>query len=114
MYSKITLIALVVIFVAVTIGAWHVYQKAEVARTERDISKRALVDIQSRTVELEASLARLKSVRGIEEEVRQKYTVARQGEEIVVVVDEQAKKSENGGTSNSDGFWQRITHILGL
>lgn len=105
---------MVVILFAVGEGAWKVSQKAVVARTERDIAERSLEELRMRTEELQVSLVRLKSDQGIEEEVRQKYTVARKGEEVVVVIDEQAKKSENGGVYTGGGFWKRFGSFFGF
>ena len=107
-YSKVTLFVLTGVLFVVSVGAWRVHQKALVAMTERDISARALADSESRMKELQISLARLNSNQGMEEEVRQKYTVALPGEEVVVVVDENAKKSENGEVPVSNGWWQKI------
>ena len=107
LYSKATLVVLLVMVVFVARGAWQIHEKAVIARAERDEAARALAELQNRTTELQASLGRLRSGQGIEEELRQKFTVAKPGEEVVVVVDESAKKSENG-TSQSKSFWESI------
>ncbi len=107
-YSKVTLVVLAGLLFVVSVGAWRIHQKAVVAKTERDISARELSGSESRMKELQVSLARLRSNQGMEEEVRQKYTVALPGEEVVVVVDENAKKSENGEVPVSNGWWQKI------
>ena len=112
LYSKASIFVLFVILVFTVRGAWKVHQKAEIARTERDDSARMLADLQDRNITLEASLARLKSDRGIEDEVRQKYAVARPGEEVVVVVDESGKKGKNGNEAPQKSFWQRFVSLF--
>ena len=112
LYSKITLAVLFFVLFWVVRGAWAIYQKAEIARSERDIAARALAELEGRTTELKTSLARLKSTQGIEEEVRQKYTVARPGEEVVVVIDENAKKSNNSEVVAEKSLWQRFVSIF--
>ena len=114
MYSKVTILALFVVLIAVGKGAWEIHQKAVIAETERDITAKELADVQTRTSELEASLAQLKSNQGIETEVRQKYSVARPGEEVVVVVDGSAKKSENGEAVGKKSFWQQFISFFGF
>lgn len=114
LYSKTTLVVLALLVFAVGRGAWGIYQKAEIARSERDIAARSLAELQARTSELQTSLALLKSDKGIEEEVRQKYTVARPGEEVVVVVDDSAKKGKNGEVVETKSFWQQIISIFGF
>ena len=114
LYSKFTLAVLSGLLFVVIGGAWQIYQKAMVARAERDITARGFADLQSRTKELETSISRLKSNKGIEEEIRQKYTVARDGEEIVIVVDENVKKSENREVATNESLWQRLASFLGF
>lgn len=112
LYSKITLVVLFLVLLGVGRGAWGIYQKAEIARSERDITARSLAELQDRTIELKTSLNRLKSSQGIEEEVRQKYTVARPGEEVVVVIDENAKKSNNSEVVAEKSLWERFISIF--
>ena len=112
MYSKVALFVLLVVLFVVGRGTWDIYQKTSVAQTERDIAMRALADIQSRTTELQDSFVRLRSDRGIEEEVRQKYTVARPWEEVVVVVDDGEKIGKNGEAEDTKSLWQRFITIF--
>ena len=112
LYSKASILVLLVGLVLVSRGAWSVHQKAEIARTERNESVRMLAELQGRNTALEASLERLKSDKGIEDEVRQKYAVARPGEEVVVVVDESGKKGKNSDEVPQKSFWQRFTSLF--
>ena len=114
LYSKVTLVVLFVVLVAVGRGAWAIHQKAEIARSEREIAMRALTELETRTVELQASLELLKSERGIEEAVRQKYTVARPGEEVVVVVDDSSKKGKNSEVMEQKSYWQNFISFFGF
>jgi cell division protein FtsB len=107
LYSKATLGIFLVLIVLLAQGVWRISQKAAIARAERDEAVRALQDLQSRTSELQASLARFNGGTGIEEQVRQKFTVAKPGEEVVVVVDDGPKKSENG-TDQNKSVWQSV------
>lgn len=113
LYSKITLAVLFVVLFFVVRGAWGIHQKAQIAISERDIARHSLEDLDARTVELGISLDRLKSEKGIEAEIRQKFTVVRSGEEVVVVVDDSAKKGENGGVAEKS-FWQRVIGFFGF
>lgn len=107
LYSKATLAIFFVLIVLLARGVWQISQKAAIARAERDEAVRSLHDLQNRTSELQASLARFNAGTGIEEEIRQKFTVAKPGEEVVVVVDDGAKKSENG-TAQDKSIWERF------
>lgn len=108
LYAKATLGVLFVLSVIVARGAWQVYQKAAIARAERVEAERSLGELVSRTKGLEESIDRLKSERGVEEEIRQKFTVARSGEEVVIVVDETSKKGKNGASDGTIASWMKF------
>lgn len=112
LYSKASILVLFVVLVLVLHGAWGVHQKAEIARAERNESIRMLTELQERNNALEISLERLKSSQGIEDEVRQKYAVARPGEEVVVVVDASDKKGKNEDEVQEKSFLQRIVSFF--
>ncbi len=107
LYSKATILVLLVVLVFVARGAWKIHEKATIARAERDQAARALAEVDGREAELQASLAVRRTNQGIEDEIRQKFTVARPWEEVVVVVDESAKKGKNGEVAEM-GFWVRF------
>ncbi len=107
LYSKVTILVLLVILVFVARGAWRIHEKAIIARTERDQVALSLAEIEWRKVELEESLALRITDQGVEDEIRQKFTVARPWEEVVVVVDESAKKSKNDEVADM-GFFARF------
>lgn len=111
LYSKATLLVLLGVSIFVTRGAWQVYQKAAIARAERVEAERSLAELDARTEGFEASIARLKSEQGIEEEIRQKFTVARPNEEVVVIVDETDKKSKNGEVPREQSFWKKLLNF---
>lgn len=112
LYSKSALLVLTFLLLIAGNGVWNIYQKYKTATIERDIAHRALTDIETRTELLKASLAHLGTERGIEDEVRQKYTVAKKGEEVVVVVDDSAKKSENSDAMDDSDLWQKIVSFF--
>lgn len=114
LYSKITLLVLFVACVLVARGAWGVYQKARIADSERNQALKAREELQGRAAELEASLTRLRSDQGVEEELRQKFTVAQPGESVVIVVDETDKTSKNSDTAKEGGFWSRVVDFFKL
>ncbi|PIQ35528.1 MAG: hypothetical protein COV32_01775 [Candidatus Yonathbacteria bacterium CG10_big_fil_rev_8_21_14_0_10_43_136] len=114
LYSKISLVILAVMLFFVGKGAWGIHQKAQIAISERNIAQRSLLELEARTVELQASLIRLKSDIGVEEEIRQKYSVVRPGEEVVVIVDDRAKKSENSKVGIGNWILQSIISFFGF
>lgn len=112
LYSKVTLILLLFFVILVARGTWKIHQKAIIAQTERDEAARAVEELNLRAEGLEKTLVRLRTPEGAEEEARQKYTVARSSEEVVIVVDVDAKKSKNSGELKESSFWDKLKRFL--
>ncbi len=104
LYSKAMILVLSTILVFVAHGVWKIHQKATIARAEHNQVARALEEIGRREVELQTSLVLRRTDQGIENEIRQKFTVAKPWEEVVIVVDESDKKSKNDEVADRS-FW---------
>ena len=72
----------------------------------KDISLKHLDELQSRSNELKSRIDRLVTTPGIEEEIRSKFSVVKDKENMVVVVE--AKSSGISTTSPENNFWQKI------
>ncbi len=104
MYSKVALLCLLFVVVFLAKGVWDVYSKErEASRLVRE-RQAELKDIEARQTALVAELKKLSTARGIEEELRQKYEVAREGEKVIVLVDPPKEDSPHA-TESSKGFW---------
>lgn len=79
------LVGLTVFLVKATIGVW---QKQRASAEKLAQSQREREELEEREAELIATIERLKTDRGIEEEIREKLNVARPGERVVTIVDE--------------------------
>ena len=108
LYAKATLFVFLILLVVVARGTYQVYQKAHIAQSEQKEAEKSFMELSLHTDELAQSIERLKGEQGIEGEIRQKFTVARPGEEVVVIVDESDKKSKNGEAGERQSFWQMI------
>lgn len=113
LFSQLAIILLVVVLVLTLIGTWRVYEKASLAREQKKLAEKELGDLKVRQADLEAKLSALKTERGQEEEIRQRFSVAKKGESVVVVVD----PSNNGTGTESNpqgisGWWQKFLNIF--
>lgn len=113
-YTRPTLVLLVVLFLIALNSTWNMYEKASLAREQKNRLEKELVDLKTRKADLEAKIANLKTERGLEEEIRGRFSVAKNGESVVVVVD----PSSNEGTSTQDesvlgGLWHKFFRLFG-
>jgi|TARA_Y100000310_G_scaffold7875_1_gene8552 cell division protein FtsB len=81
---------LVVLFIVAALllhGVWNMYQKESGTRVIKAKRLEELQDLQGREAALQAEIDRLNTSRGVEEEIRKKFEVTREGEGIIVIVD---------------------------
>lgn len=104
MYHRATLIILSILVLLSIHSVWSVYQKKSISEQAKNVALKHTEELRSREGELQANIGRLKTGTGIEEEIRSKFTVAKDGENMVVVVDD----SRSGTSSPETSFWQQI------
>jgi len=103
--SRAVFIFLVVVATFLVRGAYGVYQKER--ETSKDLvkAKESLVATDARQKELTTSIEILKTPQGLEKEIRDRFSVAKGGEEIVLIVD---PKAEEKPVQESASVWQRL------
>jgi cell division protein FtsB len=111
-FRKISLIVLVIVFAIFASGTWNVYKKEEFARENRQMAEKELEDLRQRETALTEELTRLNTKRGLEEEIRQKFDVGRDGEQLIVLVD--APDPEPVVVLSEPTIWQRIVGFFGF
>ena len=99
-YSPIVIVLLVLIAIAVWRGVWSVYGRAQETQGERRRLQTQVEELAERKERLVANIEHLETRRGVEEEVREKYDVAKQNEQIVVILDDASAKEESVATSS--------------
>ena len=80
LFGKIGVIVLLIIFILFAKGTWSVYKKADFAKENKNRAAQELEALYEREGMLEVELERLQTQRGIEEEVRHRFDVGREGE----------------------------------
>ena len=109
LYNRITIGALFVIVLFVLHSTLGVYQKERESEEMKRMSLARVEDLRVREGELQSRIERLGTNPGIEEEIRSKFSVAKDKENMVVIVEEQSKVST---TSLERSFWQKIWNFL--
>jgi len=93
-HSRYFLALSIVFVVLLSRGAYGVYQKSEESREKLETAKRELSSLEKREERLLANISRLQTDRGIEEEIRGKFRVAKEGEEMIILLDGKEEKTE--------------------
>ena len=110
MYSPISLIFLFIILFLVVKGSFGVYQKYSLSKNELQNSQADLQVLEDKKENLETKIDRLQTETGIEKEIRSKFDVAREGEKLIVIVED---KVEEEIVIEEKGFFGNIFTTIG-
>lgn len=105
-YSWGMVALLLVLLVFVGRGTWSIYSKYKESKQNLEIARRQYENTKKRADFLEKEASRLSTDRGIEEEIRNRFQVARPGEYLVLIVGDEDKKPNTGSATISKSWWQ--------
>ena len=105
----------VLVFLAVLVlfFAWQVLgfmRKMQVTVENRKIAEDKVAQLEKEKEKLSADIAKLKTDQGVEESIRDKFGLVKEGEEVIVVIEDKdqpkAPKQESSGFFSSLFFWK--------
>ncbi len=111
-FGKLGIIFLLILFILFAKGTWGVYTKASFAQKNKERAVQELETLYKREMLLKEELAQLNTKRGLEEEIRQKFDVGREGERLIVLVDTPSR--EEVVELSDAGIWFRIVRFFGF
>ena len=87
---SLRLLTVVLLLIALLLvrGVWHIYQKERETYMGRAQAERELAEMGEREVMLRGEIARLRSPYGIEAALREQFDMAREGEGVIVIVED--------------------------
>lgn len=94
LYSKYAVVGLGALSVLLGVATYERYLAERKVAHKRVEIQEELEGLKQRASLLDAEVARLKSDRGLEEEIRDRYEVSKSGEKVVVIVGDSEKKEE--------------------
>ena len=86
-YSKPILFILIIILAFLAHGTWGIYKKSKQSKETLNVVQIEFDKLKEREEAIEKKIGRLGTETGLEEEIRSKFDVAREGEKIIVIVD---------------------------
>lgn len=110
--GKIGVIVLLIIFILFARGTWGVYKKSSFAKENKDRASQELKSLYEHEVMLTKELEHLGTKRGMEEEVRHKFDVGREGENLIVLID--SPQEEVFVEQKDTSIWSRIVGFFGI
>ncbi|MDP6388014.1 MAG: septum formation initiator family protein [Candidatus Pacebacteria bacterium] len=107
LYSRVTLIVLGLLVVWLSFNVWDIYKKERDTNFEKMKQRKVLDELEEREKALKDEIERLSTERGIEEEIRSKFEVGKEGEEVIVIVASPEEENISEGDFKKS-FWQKI------
>lgn len=105
-YNRVTLVILFIVVLLVMRSTWVVYKKKQSSQETRNLIQKNVEELRLRSEEIRQKISKLDTVTGIEEEIRLKFNVIKNDENVVIIVDED--NSVASTTDSSHGFWDKI------
>ena len=94
MWRRLIAVALLIVLAIGIRGVWGVYKKEQESRVLRVEAEAKLADLQEREAELRATISTLRTDRGVEEQLRERYDLAKEDEGVIVIVEPPAPPPE--------------------
>ena len=109
-FSRFAFALLAIILVFLAYSTVKIYLRSRQAKDVNEMVKKEVEDLKNRKSELEATVKRLETEAGIEEEIRSKFPVQKQGENTVMIVEEE--KKENLPEQSPSGFFLNLPRFF--
>ena len=93
-YSKPALVILTIITIAFIYSVYGALEKERETRLIRDQRAAVLDELHEREAILQKEIDRLNTGKGLESEIRSKFEVAKEGEEVIVIVEAPREEEE--------------------
>lgn len=88
-------------------GVWHAFSKERQSGQDLSLAQKQETDLEARSSYLTASIVSLNTAEGIEGEIRNKFRMAKEGEHLVVIVDDESKNEASQPTP-PETFWAKL------
>lgn len=112
LYSPITILVLAVIAVILVRAAVNSYNNQRENLSKLSEMQKMAQDSQKRRQFLEDEIEKLQTERGIEQELREKFPVAKDGENMVIIVEPETDDTSYVVSKESRGLWQWLKGLF--
>ena len=99
---------LILFFIFIMFGFMN---KMEDTSKNRKIVEDKILELEKSKEKLNSEISKLKTEKGVEESIREKFGLAKEGENMILVVDEKNSLIE-GKKTNSNGFFSFLKNLF--
>lgn len=110
-FSPISLAVISIIAIILLISTFKIYIKSRNVSQKNEKMAQEIADLEKRKAELEAETAKIGTESGLEEEIREKFSVKKPGEEVLTIMDKKPEGDKING-SEGRGFFGKIWEFV--
>ncbi len=111
MQSKLFLIFLGIVILAFFYNIFSLVEKMDETTKNKQLVENKIIELEQSKEKLNSDINKLKTERGVEESIREKFGFAKEGENMILVVDDknapQTDKNEDSG-----GFFSWLKNLF--
>ncbi len=111
MQSKLFLMFLGVVILVFIYSMFGLVGKMEETSRNRKIAEDKITELEKSKEKLNSDISKLKTEQGVEENIREKFGLAKEGENMILVVDDK-NSAQTGKTENSGGFFSWLKSLF--
>lgn len=109
LYSKVTILVMLFFVAMLVPGVYGIFKKVGESLKDRQAAERELADLEKREQMLVEKVNRSNTDRGLEEQIREKFNVAKEGESVIVLVEKPVVASTTvNEASVFRAVWQKL------
>jgi len=106
-YKKVIILALIFLLFILGRGTLNMFEKNKEAKKNLEDTQKNLEVLVDRKENLEKEISRLSTERGIDDEIRTKFQVTKEGEKMIVLVNS-PESTTTEVVEEKESFWQMI------
>jgi len=110
-FSPISVAVALIIAIILIISTFKIYIKSRNVQTKNDKMAQELADVEKRKAALEAEAAKISTESGLEEEIRDKFSVKKPGEEVLTIM-EKRPEGDKINSGENQGFFGNLPRFL--
>ncbi len=111
-FSKFTAILMIIVLFFTGNATWNMYKKYTESKMNKINTLSKLSELEKRKSVLLDDINRLDTDRGIEEELRKNFSIVKDGEELIVIIDNPELKKDTKVSESTYGFWSKILNLF--
>ncbi|MCK4386955.1 MAG: hypothetical protein KAV41_02655 [Candidatus Pacebacteria bacterium] len=111
-YSWPILILLAALIILAGKNVFEVYKNEHTSRLNREKSEKVLMSLEERNDFIVSGIETLRTEKGIEAEIRNKFRVVKEGEQLAIIINSDKDKKKVIGDVEKEKIWTKIWNFF--